>query len=493
MLLLAAALLGAGALARAQATGTEPCVEPVPEAASATPPLPRLRELTYRCLRLRNGQRVLVGEAGSAYARTVLLVHGLGNNAHRDWARMVRPLAAQFHVVTVDLPGFGASPPAPDGYAFASLGRMLSDVIDQTAPGQRVHVVGHSLGGAVSLYFAHAHAAQVDRLVLVDAAGILLKTVFVQHISGVRTPQVGVAPVDRFLKGLGERIAGMKRGVFNNLMDDRFDFSRWLAQNPGVRYALLGRYTQIEAGLGLVEHDFTKAIRETTAPTTVIWGGDDPIAPPRTGRLLAARLPDARLKVMEGVGHTPMLESPDAFRALLLEALAAPLAPREPTIVATASQGDVVCRGEAGKVYTGRFDSLTLDNCPGARLSQARLKQLVLQSTDVVIDDTQIESDDVGLTAHDSQVTATNLRVDARVALRTANSRLDLAGASLRARDRVVDMLSFSRLLLSVSDWRGVDVAGDAHFLWPQAGPGSANGASGVVGTTGEAPRMPPR
>lgn len=466
-LLLAAALLGSGALAAAQPVGTEPCVEPVPDAASATPPAPRLAQLKYRCLSLPGGQRVLVGEAGSAYARTVLLVHGLGNNAHRDWARVVKPLSSQFHVVAVDLPGFGASPGGPEGYSFAALGKVLSQVLEQTALGQRVHVVGHSLGGAVSLYFAHAHAAQVDRLVLVDAAGILLKTVYVQHLAGLRTPQVGIAPVDRFLKGLGERVGGFKRGVFNNL-DERFDFSRWLAQNPNVRYALLGRYTQVEAGLGLVEHDFTRAIRETMAPTTVIWGADDPIAPLRTGRLLAARMPDARLKVIDGVGHTPMLESADAFRALLMEALVAPHEPRVAETVPEVSQGDVVCQGEPGRSYSGRFDTLTLDNCQGARIHGARLKRLVLKSSTVTLDDTTIDADDVALSAVDSEATATNLRVNGRVAIRTDNSRFDLAGASLRAREQGVEMLSHSRLFFSVSDWRGSDFTGDAHFLWPQ-------------------------
>ena len=105
----------AAALASAAATGAElpslePCVERVADAASAPPPPPRLAQLRYRCLALRNGQRVLVGEAGKLNPRTVLLVHGLGNNAHRDWAGVIPALAAKFHVVALVLPGFGASP-----------------------------------------------------------------------------------------------------------------------------------------------------------------------------------------------------------------------------------------------------------------------------------------------------------------------------------------------------------------------------------------------
>lgn len=463
----------AAALACAAATGAElpspePCVERVADAASAAPPPPRLAQLRYRCLALRNGQRVLVGEAGKLNPRTVLLVHGLGNNAHRDWAGVIPALAAKFHVVALDLPGFGASPGSAQAYSFPALGSALAEVLEQTAPEQRVHVVGHSLGGAVSLYFANAYPAKVERLVLVDAAGILLKTVFAQHIASLRSPQVGIDPVDRFLKGLGERVNSLRRSVFSDL-DERFDLSRWLAQNPGVRYALLGRYTQVEAGLGLVEHDFTSAIRDTAAPTTVIWGRDDPVAPLRTGTLLAARMPDARLKVIDGVGHTPMQDSPDTFNRLLAEALVAPLPPKPAAEVPGPSQGSVVCQNFPNRRYTGRYDSITLENCADARIEGAQLKQLTLKSSSVTIENTVIESDDVALSAQRSEVTATNVLLHGRVAIRADASRLDLAGVSLRASERGVEMPAASRLFFSVSDWQGTDYRGDAHFLWPQA------------------------
>jgi len=440
-----------------------PCVGRPTEPASAV--IDRLPGLRYACRALSNGQRVLVGQAGSQRAPTVLLVHGLGSNAHRDWANVVPELAGQFHVVAVDLPGFGASEASPQGYSFEALGLALNEVLEQTAPGQRVHVVGHSLGGAVSLYFAHAHAEKVDRLVLVDAAGILLKTVFAEHVASMRTRQVGIDPVDRFLKGLDEFINSLRRNLFNDL-DDRFDFSRWLAQNPSVRYTLLGRYTQLEASLGLVEHDFTAAIRETQAPTTVIWGREDPVAPLRTGNLLAARLPDARLKVIDGVGHTPMQESPATFIRLLQEALASPLSPKYAVDVPEVPQGNASCLNEPDRSFSGQYDSITLDNCANARISGAKLKQLAVKSSSLTIEDSAIDSDDVALSAQRSQVTATGLRLRGRVAIRADDSRLDLAGVSLQATERGVEMLAPSRLYFSVSDWQGTDFNGDAHFFW---------------------------
>ncbi len=461
-----ALLLAAGMATAAAAAAESPgsCIERAGDAAASAPV--RLAQLRYRCLALRDGQRVLVGEAGAVDARTVLLVHGLGGNAHRDWLRAVPALAARFHVVTVDLPGFGGSPDAPQGYSFAGLGATLAEVLDAMAPGQRVHVVGHSLGAAVGLYFAHARPARVDRLVLVDAAGILLKNVFVQHMASRRLPQVGIEPVDRWLRGLDGRIDGWRREMFGRL-EEGFDFSRWLAQNPDIRHALLGGQTHVEAALGLVEHDFTAAIRETTAPTTVIWGANDPVAPLRTGRLLAGRLPDARLRVIDGVGHTPMLESPDAFNRLLLAGLEGPLSPRPPAPADGDSQGSVVCENRPGARYSGVYDGITLDHCTGARIEDARLKRLTLKSSSLTIERSIVDSSDVALSAQHSVVVATDVGLRGRVAIRAEHSRLDLAGVSLHASERGVEMPAPARILFSVSDWHGSDHDGDAHFVWP--------------------------
>lgn len=446
----------------------ETCIENAGAAAASA--AARLAQLRYRCLALRSGQRVLVGEAGAVDAGTVLLVHGLGGNGHRDWERTIPALAARFRVVALDLPGFGGSPDAPQGYSFTGLGATLAEVLEATAPGQRVHVVGHSLGAAVSLYFAHAHPARVERLVLVDAAGILLKIVFAQHLASRRMPQLGIEPVDRFLRGLEGHIDGFRRGAFSRL-EEGFDFSLWLAQNPEIRRALLGRHTHVEAALGLVEHDFTAAIRETTAPTTVIWGANDPVAPLRTGKVLAGRMPDARLKVIDGVGHTPMLESPDAFNRLLLAGLGEPLRPRPASPASQAndsSQGSVVCENRTGARYSGVFDSITLDRCTGARIVDARMKQLTLRSSSLSVENAVIDSSDVALSAQRSELTATDVRIRGRVAIRAEHSRLDLAGVSLRASESGVELPAPSRLFFSVSDWYGTDHGGDAHFQWPR-------------------------
>lgn len=458
-----AATMAASASNAAESPAAGGCIESALEASTSASVWPV--NLRYRCLALRNGQRVLLGEAGVLGADTVLLVHGLGNNAHRDWARVIPSLSARFHVLALDLPGFGGSPSSPHGHSFAGLGTTLAEVLANAAPGQRVHVAGHSLGAAVALYFAHAYPDRVDRLVLVDAAGILHKSVFARHLASVRIPKVGIAPVDRWLTTLEERIEGFGRGVFRRL-DDSFDLTQWLAQNPEIRHALFGGQSQLEATLSLVEHDFTSAIRETTASTVVIWGANDAVAPLRTGKLLAGRMLNARLEVIPDSGHTPMLERHDAFNRVLLAALTAPPRQRQATQTQGPTQGSVLCDNRSQARYSGVFESITLDNCRGVRIEDARLKQLTLKSSSLTIENAVIDSNDVALSAWHSEVNATNVSVRGRVAIRAEHSRMDLAGVSLHATERGVELLAPSRLFFSVSDWYGTDHRGDAHFVY---------------------------
>jgi pimeloyl-ACP methyl ester carboxylesterase len=419
---------------------------------------------TYECVALREGRHVLVGTAGRRDGESVLLIHGLGANAHWDWRNVVPELAPRFRVVTLDLPGFGASAPVAGGYSFETLAAVLADVLDHEGI-ERANVVGHSLGGAVALYFAHTHPGRTQRLVLVDAAGMLLKSVYVQHVSKVTTPRLGLAPADRLLNAIDNRINGLNRHLTYRL-ESTFDFSAWLAANPSIRNSLLGRFTQTDAALGLIERDFTQAIRETQAPTTVIWGRNDDVSPVRVGELLAGRLPSANLHVIERVGHVPMNEATREFNELLLQALHDP--PRVRAAAEESNTGvDVRCKNESGRRYSGVIASITLENCRDVRIEDAQIAKLVATNSSVSLVRVWIDGGELALDAHNSFITATVLRVDASdTALRLDDSTFDFAGASIRAGKRGIAMTAPSAIYFSVSDMQAPEYSGDLHRIW---------------------------
>lgn len=486
MVLGVALVLGVGLGTTTQARAQAPAGHGAPEPAAAAASAPaagecidrlrpadrpqdvpaRLPELSYRCVPLPEGGQVWMGEAGSQHEHSVLLVHGLGHLAHRDWRKVIEPLAARFHVLAFDLPGFGASPTPADGGSFSQLAGLLDTLVAAHARNGRAHVVGHSLGGALSLHLAHRHPERVDRLVLVDAAGILLVNLYTLPKARFTLPEVGLRPVDRVLRRMDANLNAFSRGAAGRI-EHKVDIGGWLRRNPAFREALFGQHTQVSTALDLAEQDFGAAIRETRAPTTLIWGRDDTVAPLRIGRLLEAGLPDARLHVIDDAGHAPMVQQPEAFAPLLWAALAEPLPPRQVTAEPTVNQGDVRCSAELDVRHEGRYGHVDLENCHGVVIANARLDRLTMRNSSVTLENVTIQSSGIGIDAHRSELRATGLRVSARVALRGSGSLFDLAGARIEARERAVELVKPSWVYFSVSEIDAPDHRGGAHLAWP--------------------------
>src|SRR5438552_4220560 len=97
----------------------------------------------------------------------VILVHGLGGFAE-TWRHNIAPLAGRATVFALDLPGFGASAKPRTRYRLTDFARALRGFMDGLGLAQ-ASLVGHSLGGAVSVTYALTHPSRVERLALVGA------------------------------------------------------------------------------------------------------------------------------------------------------------------------------------------------------------------------------------------------------------------------------------------------------------------------------------
>jgi pimeloyl-ACP methyl ester carboxylesterase len=409
--------------------------------------------LVYECVKLKSGAAIWVGDGGAEDAPVVLLVHGMGKNAHQDWQLTLPALLDNYRVIALDLPGFGASRRLSGAHTLPALAQALNELLVQKRM-YKVNVVGHSMGGALALYFAYAFAQRVDRLVLVDAAGILHHSVFTRYVA---------------------QPTGVNLALLRGIDGGSFDPVRWLADNPGARKVLLGTGTPADMAIGLVEYDFSAAIRGVRAPVTIFWGRDDAVAPLRTGELLASRLRDAKLHVLEGVGHVPMTQGTDRFNALLRSALGNPVSGSSAADAVTEPGGEVVCREQKNVRYQGNFTYLKLDGCSNVVIESARIGTLDIRNSEVRMHDVSISSHGTALHASGSLVTGTALTIEGETAIRVDDSELDLAGVSIRASRKAVDMPDTGRVYFSVSEIEAPDYTGDAHFIrlpgdkWPAA------------------------
>lgn len=404
------------------------------------------------------GSDMLVVQAGHANAQTLLLVHGLGQNGFTDWLPALPQLARRYHVIAVDLPGFGYSG-APSGrYSPTNYARVLQGVVTRHAKGSAI-VVGHSMGAAVALRLASAQPALVSKLILVDAAGILHRTAFAKH--GASLP-MSASNVPEFLK---DRVARAKE--FGNTVVERIfglpDLSRILKESDLAWDLMLRDRATANAALALIEEDFSAAVHTVPQPTQIIWGEADPVAPLRTGQVLARRLPYAELQSMPRVGHTPMLEAPDRFLALLSSALASSPTPAPPPTSGALEPTDLKCSGLVDQQYSGHYREVIVEHCSAVRLENLIAERIVIRDSIVQMHNVQIRATDVALDVTQSEVTATASNFSGEVAIRADACRIDLAGVHLLGIGTAVEVKRRSRLVASISRIQSPNFSGYWH------------------------------
>jgi 3-oxoadipate enol-lactonase len=239
----------------------------------------------------------------------LLLIHGLGY-ARWGWEPVADRLAGRFRVLLFDNRGIGASEVPPGPYTAAAMAADALQVLDEAGAG-RAHVVGTSLGGMVAQELALAHPERVDRLVLVattpggaGAFPLPERTLALIAAAPSLAPDVALR---RFVENALAGDAPVE-------LVDRIT-ARRLASPPDPA----GWQAQAAAGTGF---DALGRIGAIAAPTLVLHGTDDGVVDPRNAALLAGRIPDARVRLLEGRGHLLFWEDPDGFVEAVEEFLA---------------------------------------------------------------------------------------------------------------------------------------------------------------------------
>jgi pimeloyl-ACP methyl ester carboxylesterase len=247
-----------------------------------------------------NGIRTRWRQAGTG--PPVLVLHGWGAKIEAV-DPIIRALSPQLTVFAVDLPGFGetALPPAPWGVAdYADWTRALMDELGLERPS----IVGHSNGGRIAIHLATHHPERVDKLILVDAAGIRPKR-------GLRYyRRVGLAKTAKHAaRLLGRPGRALQRRV--------------IARTASSDYANAGplRPTFVK----LVNEDLTPLLPRIRASTLLIWGDQDDATPLSDGQTMERLIPDAGLVVLKGAGHFSYIDQPQRFGRVAAHFLAAPV------------------------------------------------------------------------------------------------------------------------------------------------------------------------
>lgn len=118
-------------------------------------------------VKVRNIEVGIIDEGSSG--EVLLLIHGLGSNA-KGWMKNIPELAKKHRVIAVDLPGYGKSDKGYYQYSLPFYAQVLTELLDALKIDQAT-LVGHSMGGQISMITALHHPQRVKRLVLISPAG----------------------------------------------------------------------------------------------------------------------------------------------------------------------------------------------------------------------------------------------------------------------------------------------------------------------------------
>jgi pimeloyl-ACP methyl ester carboxylesterase len=291
-----------------------------------------VRHWPGRMVDLGGGDQVYVAQppwSATGERDLVLCVHGMSGTA-TNWTDLMGELSPDFDCAALDLPGSGQSaPPARrSGYSIRALARNVSRLIEALGRGP-VHLIGNSMGGAVSIRVAASRPDLVKTLTLVSPMLPDRRPHrSTAHFPILTLPFVGEALVRRWaLVPPENRVAGVYRTCYYDpaaVHPDRFAqevASLRRRDELGYEAATLvgAARTMVGETLAPGRLSLWRAAGRIEAPTLVMFGSHDRLVSPALAVPAARAFRHARIEVLPHVGHIGQMERPDLVAARFRE------------------------------------------------------------------------------------------------------------------------------------------------------------------------------
>jgi pimeloyl-ACP methyl ester carboxylesterase len=257
-------------------------------------------------------------------AEPVVILHGFPTSSY-DWHHVIDGLSQRRRIVAPDLLGFGLSA-KPDRHYSIELQCDLTEVLLEQLGIDRFALVTHDMGDSVG---GELLARQLDgRTQLTTTRRVLTNGSIYLDLAQLTAGQQYLLslPDERAWPPLGDAAEVLRASLAATCApatvppDAELDAHVELILREEGQ-ALLPRLIRYIEDRRAREARYTGAIEDHPSALTVVWGDQDPIAVVAMAHRLAERRPDATLRVLDGVGHYPMLEAPQRFGEAVLAGL----------------------------------------------------------------------------------------------------------------------------------------------------------------------------
>lgn len=260
-----------------------------------------------------DGHRIAYIDEGNGVP--VLLIHGIPTNGLM-WRDVIPVLSKHFRVIAPDLLNYGQSEmPERADVSINAQRQIMFGLLDALGI-RRAHLVGHDIGGGVAQLMAVERPERTDRLVLIDS--VCFDSWPIPEFEPMQKPG---AEADMTLDEFVEMIRGfMPKGVVDKrvMTESVIDLYAKPWSSEEGKQAFFRNLRRLNSEYTLAVSDQLPQLPHTTL---IVWGEKDPFQKPDYGPRLEQAIPNARLRVIDDVGHWLLEEKPDEISDLILNFL----------------------------------------------------------------------------------------------------------------------------------------------------------------------------
>lgn len=227
----------------------------------------------------------------------VLILHGWGASI-ASVRPIVNALSGTHKVVALDLPGFGNSETPVEVFGSFHYADIIKMFIDRLGI-ERLSLVGHSFGGKLSIILSARHPELVDKLVLIDSAGLIPRRTLKYHLKvrGFKLMKL----LWRLVFFWEDEPVRMER-LYKKFGSDDYQNAQGIMRKILVR---------------VVNENLKPILKDIKAPTLLIWGDKDEATPVYQAKTMEREIKDSGLVIFEGAGHFSYIDEYNRFSLVL--------------------------------------------------------------------------------------------------------------------------------------------------------------------------------
>ena len=260
------------------------------------------------------GLNIRYAELGNPSKPKILLLHGVPENL-QTWYEVAPALAEEYHVFAMDWPGFGGSDPLAEtsehnNRVFAEVGMDFLDTLEI----KLAHIMATDIGLTPALIMAVENPERIERVVVMDGIPFPTSEFSSWELkSFARKNSIRAKALIKWFPKISAKIA-YNKGFYKGSNIPEEVMQEFLADgyNKTTQNAFLSYFQNNAPGQVYLE----SRIHEIQQPILVVWGRHDRFINYRLGELLADRLSNARLELIEDSGHFVHMDKPEKLLAI---------------------------------------------------------------------------------------------------------------------------------------------------------------------------------